>query len=342
MTQMLGIPGLLSQHSTPRQIDFKVEVPCPMKNRFQAAFEQFEHEHLEATGERYYSFVPNVCGEHVDGTGTIRDIAAATELAQIPDICIDFASGPFSTAPIVERFVSKGVFEKVIDVSDTDFLDDPAAFTDPYGAFNVLAVNPEVMLVETKALNGRPAPRSLEDLLDPMWESSICLPDSHKHIGTRFFSGIQQRFGEDGLAAMDRNGVTAMNGSTIARSVGHGAPNAAVYLLPWVFARGAARPGKVDLVWPSDGANCNPIVLMAKRERAAKNDALLDFLLSPTIARVFADNQFPATRPGTDNGLPEGASVRWVGWEQMLSGRQGEQDAEFLARYDRFHHDNSC
>ena len=37
-------------------------------------------QHLEATGERYRSFVPNVCGEHVDGAGTIRDITAATDI----------------------------------------------------------------------------------------------------------------------------------------------------------------------------------------------------------------------------------------------------------------------
>jgi len=141
---------------------------------------------------------------------------------------------------------------------------------------------------------------------------------------------------------MDRNAVTAMNGPTIARSAGHGTPKAAIYLLPWVFARGAARPGKLDLVWPDDGANCNPIVLMVKRERAAKNNALLEFLLSPTVARVFADNQFPATRPGTDNGLPEGATVRWLGWDHVLSGVQAEWDAEFIVRYNRFHHDNSC
>ena len=342
MTQAIGIPDLLNRHSQPGRIDFKVEVPCPMKNRFQAAIDQFEREHLEATGERYRSFVPNVCGEHVDGAGTIRDIAAATDIDQIPDICIDFASGPFSSPQIVERFVRTGAFEQVIAVSGLPWLADPGSFIDPYGAYNILAVNPEVMLVETRALNGRPAPRSLEDLLDPIWESSICLPDNHKHIGTRFFSAIRQRFGEDGLAAMDRNAVTAMNGPTIARSAGHGTPKAAIYLLPWVFARGAARPGKLDLVWPDDGANCNPIVLMVKRERAAKNNALLEFLLSPTVARVFADNQFPATRPGTDNGLPEGATVRWLGWDHVLSGVQAEWDAEFIVRYNRFHHDNSC
>lgn len=342
MTQMIGIPELLKQHTSTHRIDFKVEVPCPMKNRFQAAYEQFEREQRDATGERYYSFVPNACGEHVEGAGTIRDIAAATQPGQLPDISIDFASGPFASPQIVERFVRTGVFERVADPLGAPFLLDPARFVDPYGAFNILAVNPEVILVETRALAGRPAPRSMEDLLDPMWESSICLPDNHQHIGTRLPTAIWQRFGEEGLAALERNAVTAMNGPTVARSAGHGTPQAAIYLTPWVFARGAARPGKVELVWPADGANCNPIILMVKRERATRNNALLDFVLSPTMARVFADNQFPSLRPGTDNGLPEGARVRWLGWEHVLSGIQPRLDAEFGARFERFHHQNSC
>ncbi|MFT8394929.1 ABC transporter substrate-binding protein [Propionibacterium sp.] len=339
---MIGIPDLLKQHSTPHKIDFKVEVPCPMKNRFQAAFDQFERDHLMATGERFYSFVPNACGEHVDGTGTIRDLAAMTDPDQLPDICIDFASGPFGSPAMVDRFVSKGVFDKVIDVSNTPFLIAADRFTDSYGAYNILALNPEVMLVDTRALNGRPAPHSFEDILDPMWESSVCLPDNHQTIGTRLPTAVWQRFGEDGLAALERNACTAMNGPTVARSAGHGTPQAAVYMIPWVFARGAARPGRVDLVWPEDGANCNPVILMVKRDRAEKNNALLDFVLSDTMAQVFADNQIPSTRPGTDNGMPEGAKVRWLGWDHVLSGIQPTLDAEFGLRFARFHHQNSC
>lgn len=342
MAQTIGIEQLLNRHSVRHRFDFKVEVPCPMKNRFQEAFGAFAAEQVAATGNRYYSFVPSACGEHVDGTGTIRDIASATEIDQLPDVAIDFASGPFASPGIVKRFASEGLFEPLIDPGEVSFLSDPATFADPWGAFNLLAVNPEVMLVETKALAGRPAPATLEDLLDPMWAGSLCLPDNHGHIGTRFLTSILMRFGTDGLDAIERNAITAMNGPTIARSAGHGRPDAAVYLLPWVFARAAARPGRLELVWPEDGANCNPIILVAKRERDPKNNALVEFLLSEQIGRVFSENQFPATHSAVATGMPSQARVSWLGWDHVLSGAQVDLDAELISRFDRFHQDNSC
>ena len=235
MVQTLGIESLLNRQPS-RHLDFKVEIPCPVKNRFQAAYEAFLAEQRATTGRSYYGFVPSMCGEHVEGAGTIRDIAAATSVDQLPEVSIDNAAGAFTSPTVVERFAKAGAFQPVVDLSGVSFLD-ADSFTDPLGAYNVIAVNPEVMLVDRKALGDRPVPTSLTDLLDPIYADSLSIGDSHHGIGTRFLSWVYLTHGEDGLAAIDRTIATALNGPTTARTAGHTSPPpAAIYLAPWVFA----------------------------------------------------------------------------------------------------------
>ncbi|GAA2181547.1 hypothetical protein GCM10009785_16940 [Brooklawnia cerclae] len=342
MVQTIGIESLLSQHAPSRHLDFKVEVPCPVKNRFQAAYEAFLRKQYETTGRRFYSFVPSMCGEHADVPGTLRDIAAVTSADDLPEVAIDSASGAFTCPAVVDRFVRTGAFQRIHDLSGVPFLNG-AEFTDPYGAYNVIAVNPEVLLVDRKALGDRPVPRSIEDLLDPIYTDSICIADSHRAIGTRFLTYIYLTYGEEGLDAIDRTIGTALNGPTVARTAGHTSPApAAIYMAPWVFAQGAVKPGRLEIVWPSEGALCNPTLLMVRADLSPENQALVDFALSPELGEVFATSNLPSTVPGAPNVLPRGARVQWPGWGHLLDGDQASLDATLMARFGKYHRSNSC
>ena len=340
--QTVGIESLLRRHQPTRHLDFKVEVPCPMKNRFQAAYESFVRDQFVATGRRFYSFVPSMCGEHADVPGTARDVAAATTIEDLPEVAIDNTSGAFTSPTVVDRFVRTGAFRRVHEVDDVPFLTAPE-FTDPYGAYSVIAVNPEVMLIDHKALGDRPVPRTLEDLLDPVYADSLSIADSHQALATRFLTYIHLTYGEDGLAAIDRTIATAMNGPTTARTAGHTSPPpAAIYLAPWVFAQSAAKDGRLEVVWPAEGALCNPILLMVRADLNPENQPLVDFALSPQLGEIFATSHFPSTVPGAPNVLPKGARVQWPGWPQLLDGDQPALDATLRARFGKYHHDNSC
>ena len=342
MGSSIAVADLLRRHEPARHLDFKAEVPCPVKNRFQAAYEAFLAEQFEATGRRFYSFVPSMCGEHVEVAGTLRDVAAATSVDQLPEVSIDSAASAFTSSAVVERFARTGAFQQVVDLSSVSFLD-AAAFTDPLGAYNVIAVNPEVMLIDRRALGERPVPQSLTDLLDPIYADSVCIGDSHKSIGTRFLSWVKATHGEDGLAAADRNISAALNGPGTARTAGRTTPApAAIYLAPWVFVQGAVKPGRLELVWPSDGALCNPLLAIVRADVAEENQPLVDFATSAGLGSVFATSHFPATAPGTAQVMPADARVQWLGWDHLLSGRQAAWDVELSVRFAKYHRDNSC
>jgi ABC-type Fe3+ transport system substrate-binding protein len=340
MAQLVGIDALLRRATPARPLDFKAEVPCPVKNRFQAVYEEFLADQLESNQRRYYSFVPSMCGEHVDDPGAVRDVAAATKPDQLPQVAIDSATGRYASPPVIERFAKAGAFKSVVDLTSVPFLD-AASFTDPLGAYNVIAVNPEVLLIDRKVLGDRPVPTSLNDLLDPIYADSISIGDSHHAIGTRFLTWVHLTHGEAGLNAIDRNIVTALNGPTTARTAGHG-DSAAIYLAPWVFAQGAVKPGRLEIVWPSDGALCNLLLAIVRADLDPANQPLVDFATSAALGEVFASSHFPSTMPGVRNVLPEGVSVQWAGWDHLLSGRQVELDAELVVRFAKYHHDNSC
>lgn len=342
MASSFAVADLLRRQDPARHLDFKVEVPCPVKNRFQAAYEAFQAEQFETTGRRFYSFVPSMCGEHVEIAGTLRDVAAATSVEQLPEVSLDSAAGAFTSGAVVERFAKPGAFQQVVDLSTVPFLD-ADSFTDPLGAYNVVAVNPEVMLVDRRALGDRPIPASLTDLLDPIYADSLSIGDSHKSIGTRFLSWVKATHGEEGLVAADRNIATALNGPGTARTAGHTTPApAAIYLAPWVFVQGAVKPGRLELVWPSDGALCNPLLAIVRADLAPENQPLVDFVTSASLGSVFATSHFPSTMPGAAAVLPEGARVQWLGWDHLLSGRQAAWDVELSVRFAGYHRDNSC
>jgi ABC-type Fe3+ transport system substrate-binding protein len=340
MTQLVGIDALLRRETPVRALDFKAEVPCPVKNRFQAAYEEFLADQLVVNQRRYYSFVPSMCGEHVDDPGAARDVGAATKADQLPQVAIDSATGSFVSPVAIQRFAKTGAFTSVVDLTSVPFLD-ADAFTDPLGAYNVIAVNPEVLLVDRKLLGDRPVPSSLTDLLDPIYADSISIGDSHHAVGTRFLTWVALTHKEAGLAAIDRNIVTALNGPTTARTAGHGGA-AAIYLAPWVFAQGAVKPGRLEIVWPREGALCNPLLAIVRADLEPANQPLVDFVTSRALGEVFASSHFPSTVPGVRNVLPDGVRVQWSGWDHLLSGRQVELDAELVVRFAKYHHDNSC
>jgi len=342
MASSFVVADLLRRQESARHLDFKVDLPCPVKNRFQAAYEAFQAEQHALSGRRFYSFVPSMCGEHVEVAGTLRDVAAATSVEQLPEVSIDSAAGAFTSASVVERFAKAGAFQPVVDLTQVPFLD-ADSFTDPLGAYNVIAVKPEVMLIDRRALGDRPVPRSLTDLLDPVYADSLSIGDSHHSIGTRFLSWVKATHGEEGLVAADRNIATALNGPGTARTAGRTSPApAAIYLAPWVFVQGAVKPGRLELVWPSDGALCNPLLTIVRADLAEENQPLVDFATSASLGSVFATSHFPSTMPGSTPVMPEGARVQWLGWDHLLSGRQAAWDVELSVRFAKYHRDNSC
>ena len=338
MADLSTIENVLEENKAEQHLDFAVNVPCPMKPRFVSEYEAFAPEYAQAVGRDLYSFVPSVCGGHTKVEDTLRDITAMKTLDQVPDFQIGVGFGDLLLSEYHERFVRSGLFQKVIDTSACPLTAAPE-FADPLGSYNPIALMPDLMLVDMRKLGDHPVPQRLEDLLDPMYEGCIALPGDHGEDkdddrmwpALRILLSFYKRFGEDGLKALKPNIKTVFHGQGGARACGTNVPEAAaIYLMPSIFALSAANKGHVQLVWPKDKATTQVMVLMVRKDYAPENKALLDWLLSERVGRVFSENNLLSTCPGVENPIPNDAEVSWLGWEWLYS-----QDIDALhSRFD--------
>lgn len=343
MTNEEIIREMLAMHERPRSLDLKVEVPCPMKQRFRNEYLAFEQALVANGAAKPYTFAPTICPAHVETDNTLRDFAAMDSLEKVPDLIVDMVFGDLIMSGFMDRFVRAGAFKRVMPEAPLSLMD-PVQFADRYEAFNPLALFPEVMLIDRKALGDRPIPTRMEDLLDPVYEGMFGLPDQHTEIGAKFLMYIFQHYGEDGLAAIERNTISGFLGPDGARCAGTNAePRAGIYLTPWIFAQGACTPGRVEIVWPQDGVFVQPIALLVKKDMRPENEPLLEWLLSEQVGRIFADNQFISTNPNVDNHLPTSLeSVQWLGWDWIYDTNLLALKDVLVERFNRFHRPGMC
>lgn len=352
MNELSMVEKVLRENETRRHLDLSVSVPCPMKRRFVTEYERFAADYSREHGRDLFSFVPSVCSKHVEVDNTLRDVTAMKSVDQLPDFQIGMAFGDFIFTEYFERFVKTGCFEEVVSRDSSRFTSGEE-FHDRYHAFNVIALAPEVILVNRRLLGDLPVPRRFADLLDPIYEGTLGVPGDHgkkdesgetiRSISTRLLFTVYRFFGEEGLAALERNTKTIFSGPGAARLAGSRDPEAVpIYLTSSLFAMGAQKKGSVDVIWPQDGAPVQPLVLMVKKDFSQDNRSLLDWICSERMGRVFADNHMISTCPHVDDRLPDDATVKWMGWDFLYDTDIRALQARLSERFGGDGQSNEC
>lgn len=312
------VEELFGNYDKKRPLELFAEVPCPMKQRFRDAFEEFEKKYYEETGKRFYTFVPTTCPSGIEIDDTVRDLMAAESLDDLPDICVSYGLEAFSTPKFRDIFISKGDFQSVTDISETPFLN-KEEFKDRYNCYNTIACFPQVMLIDRKKLGDRPVPKSWKDLMNPIYKDSISLPSGHGAIETTLLMHIYKEYGEEGIRAIDYNVKCSMGGSVAARTAGTNKTGAAaIYIMPWIFAAGAVKGDQIFIAWPEEGILAEPILLMVKSSLKEEQKPLLDFMLSDEVSTIFSENYFLSTHKNIPSKLPEGVKIKWLGWDYVF------------------------
>lgn len=200
-----------------------------------------------------------------------------------------------------------------------------AGLPDPEGVFRLFATVPFVFLMDERRLRGRPAPRSWQDLLDPCWADEIVFggwrPNErspYQDYNRFLLLNLQREFGRAGLRAfadnvkqLQHNARTAAQAGSNARSIG------AIAVLPWLQAELCPRRERTRVVWPADGALAMPIVHLVRPEAETRVRALTDYVAGIGLGRVLARNCYPPSNPALAHALPEGARLKWLGWDYV-------------------------
>jgi len=132
-----------------------------------------------------------------------------------------------------EGMFTGGFYEKVNPVLEE------AGLCDPENIYNVYGVMAETFLIDKKRLGDLPVPRTLEALLDPMYENNIIIFGKDREtISNALFLYIYKSYGEEGIRKFAGNVKHALHGSVMSKTAGSSrSEGGAIYLVSWFFAQ---------------------------------------------------------------------------------------------------------
>jgi len=243
-------------------------------------------------------------------------IAAITDEADLPEVFISAGFESFFDQTNLRRFKDAGTFvDQGPAQINADFIE--LNVRDPGGHFTMLGVVPAVFLINEGLLDGQPAPRSWEELLEPRFENRISLPVGDFDLFNGILLNLYKRFGDEGVKALSRNMLTSLHPSqTVGRFSSRQPQQPAVSIIPYFFSKMTLKSKVIRTAWPEDGAIICPIFMLVKRSALPAIQPVADAFLSKGVGEVLAHRGlFPVLHPEVDNRLPPEASFAWLGWD---------------------------
>jgi ABC-type Fe3+ transport system substrate-binding protein len=306
-----------ARRGEPRGWDFLGAVPVPLRHRIRDGVGDLATRIAAEGGPALKCCFP--MGQGGRGhTGRLRFIGS---LDDYPDMLVSDGQGDSFNRRFYEAHVAGGAFTgsqpgRVASV----FAD--CGLIDPKGWIGVYAVAPFGFLIDHQKLNGLPAPRRWADLADPAYRGQVIFGGWRRggegrwsEVNKFFLLNMAREFGLDGLARILRNVPTLLHSAQMPRLAGADASPGGIYILPWSLADICPRRAHTKVVWPEDGALAYPLWLTTKVARRVRLDPLLRHFHGAELARYLGQNRYPALCPDLAPALPEGARLKWLGWD---------------------------
>jgi ABC-type Fe3+ transport system substrate-binding protein len=195
---------------------------------------------------------------------------------------------------------------------------------DPKGVFSIFGAMPYVLLVNHNRLGGRPVPRRIADLTNPVYEGSLGTGFSPDDITELLLLEIAKEQGEAGIRSLARNigfigRVPQMSADALGNREGDGpAGPRCVYFMSWFFAHAVPKRDYLEIVWPEDGAVLNPMYALIKKDLSDAQKAAAEWLFGRELGQTMADGWFAHVNGSVNHhALPPDARIRWVGWDYI-------------------------
>ncbi|MDR3579278.1 MAG: ABC transporter substrate-binding protein [Oryzomonas sp.] len=310
-------------------------LPCPLKVPLEEAFEAY----LDALPpDKRSSFTYCLEGNANHDVDYYALVDHFESIDDMPDIIITPGFNSFFHRPFVERFIEQGLFTSVSTFGGDRHLA-KLGVTDPQGQYTMLAMNLLVLVADHARLDGRPAPETWKDLLEPVYRKSVAIRGNHDgSFCETLLLSIHKDYGLTGVSRLGENVRYGWHPSQMVKAAaGSSADAPAVSVMPYFFARHLRNKEGISIIWPRDGALVSPVTMLVKTGKRAELQPLIDFLSGAQVAVICADAGFPAVYPGVDNRLPDDAALKWIGWEYVkkndIKSMQVEINATFLRAF---------
>jgi hypothetical protein len=293
--------------------NFIAYLPCPIKVPFEQALTEY------LAKENHSSITVQIEGNANKNEADYAALVGANRAEELPLLMITPGVNRLFYREFLEKVLDRGYYE---DVAEYRF--DPerreTILRDPLGHATVLAANVTVMVVDHTHLGSRPPPKGWKDLLDPAFTNSVLMRGNGTTYCETTLLAWQQLYGDDGLKQLGRSVREGYHPAQMAKVAGTGQKTgAAVYVMPYFFARNIRHQGAVSIIWPDDGVIASPMTLYAKRGLSSEFAALAKWLAGPVVARLFTVAGLPTPHPDVPSGLPSDIHYVWTGWERARS-----------------------
>lgn len=185
----------------------------------------------------------------------------------------------------------------------------PQQYRDPNGYFAIFTLFP-LTVIYNKELVGANAPKSLDDLLNPMWKGKIAMTDpTLNETFLRWFWVERQKMGEEkarafftGLAG--QNPTMFESGLTVSTNVNQGQFPVGIGFMTHVLSVGGPN-GNMDFVRlnPMQAGNA-AFAFLSNPPHPEAAKAVGDLFLSQDFLKASGDLGYPVTVPGVKSAIP--------------------------------------
>lgn len=302
-------------------------MPCGLKVPFARDFEAFMASVIDGGGLPMTCFLESNLNHDISYYTYVSHMETVDDL---PDVVVSSDFNAFFHRRFYTRFVQKKCFATVMEGINTSPVFQNAGITDPEGHYGILCVNPLIMVADRRACGDRPLPKTWKDLLDPVWKRSITLRGNEHFFCHAVLLPVYKEYGPGAVKALASNIYDGRHPSQMVKTAGSG-KSAALYVMPYFFAKKIPAGKPVSLIWPEDGALASPVTLLVKSSKADELRHVTDYLMGEKLAKVFAGAGFPSFHPAVNDDLPPDAGLKWVGWD-YIRGNDIEQQNEEIDR----------
>ncbi|MBP1763370.1 MAG: hypothetical protein H6Q65_428 [Firmicutes bacterium] len=306
------------------KFNFVAQIPCGLKVPLERELHRVLQE-IQGDSEDPINYYTGAC---CNDLLRLNDwIPHFTHIDEVPDLILS-KGYHFFNKNFAERFIKPGYFRMPATQVPNKQLAD-LEIIDKNGDFQVVSTTTTIMVVDKTRLGDLPMPKRWGDLLRPEYEHKVMLNSYGPSFSDVVLLNIYKEYGEEGVEALGRAIYGGGHAAEMIKGMSSSKPGLPpIYIMADFFARTISSSDNIEIVWPEDGALAMPLFYLVKADKAEKMKVLLDFLHSTEFGQLCADARFPSLHPEITNKLPEGAKLKWLGWDFVM-----EHDIDALVEH---------
>jgi ABC-type Fe3+ transport system substrate-binding protein len=294
------------------KIDLLALMPCPIKVPFEKVVRDYLKENSVKEESRLNCIIEGHANHHLSFYDQLKTI---DKIEQLPEIIIAPGINAMYFSPFKDKFIDKGYFEAVLPLKrEPEF--EAIQYLDPQDRYSMFTMNLLVMVVYKPLLKGAHMPTCLEEIMDSCYEKNVILRGQGDYFCETVLLIYEKIFGEEGLMQLAKNVKYACHPAQMVKLIKSGkSEGAAIYVMPYFYAKGLESNKDVEIIWPKEGAIVNAVSMLVKKDAREEVMDLAKFITGKEVGDVLSGAYFPTVYKSSYSNYMK--KLLWMGWEHI-------------------------